>query len=110
MAEQLAAHPLPLDHVYTVTNREQPVQVLGANFMVQNVNNVIIRNIQFENAFDCFPQWDPTAGATRTPMSACRVCATARSTSTTTSMTRHRTPLSWYAPGVGGCFADLCAE
>lgn len=38
--------------------------VVGANFMVQNVNNVIIRNIQFENAFDCFPQWDPTDGAT----------------------------------------------
>ena len=39
-------------------------RVMGANFMVQNVNNVIIRNIQFENAFDCFPQWDPTDGAT----------------------------------------------
>ncbi len=39
-------------------------RVLGANFMVSNVNNVIIRNIQFENAFDCFPQWDPTDGAT----------------------------------------------
>lgn len=39
-------------------------RVLGANFMVSNVNNVIVRNIQFENAFDCFPQWDPTDGAT----------------------------------------------
>jgi pectate lyase len=39
-------------------------RVRGANFMVSNVNNVIIRNLQFENAFDCFPQWDPTDGAT----------------------------------------------
>jgi pectate lyase len=39
-------------------------RVLGANFMISNVNNVIVRNIQFENAFDCFPQWDPTDGAT----------------------------------------------
>jgi len=39
-------------------------RVIGANFMVKGVNNVIIRNIQFENASDCFPQWDPTDGAT----------------------------------------------
>ncbi len=34
--------------------------IIGANFMVKNVNNVIIRNLAFENASDCFPQWDPT--------------------------------------------------
>ncbi len=38
--------------------------ILGANFMVKNVDNVIIRNLNFENASDCFPQWDPTDGAT----------------------------------------------
>lgn len=39
-------------------------RVIGANFMVKGVNNVIIRNLQFENASDCFPQWDPTDGTT----------------------------------------------
>jgi pectate lyase len=37
-------------------------KVLGGNLMVQNVDNVIIRNIDFQNAFDYFPQWDPTDG------------------------------------------------
>lgn len=39
-------------------------RVVGANFMVRGVSNVIIRNLQFENASDCFPQWDPTDGST----------------------------------------------
>jgi pectate lyase/pectin methylesterase-like acyl-CoA thioesterase len=37
-------------------------KILGGNLMVQNVDNVIIRNIDFQNAFDYFPQWDPTDG------------------------------------------------
>ncbi|MFS8523001.1 MAG: pectate lyase [Micromonosporaceae bacterium] len=31
--------------------------------MFDRVDNVIVRNITFEDAFDCFPQWDPTDGA-----------------------------------------------
>ncbi|GAA3217648.1 pectinesterase family protein [Actinocorallia longicatena] len=34
------------------------------NLMVRNVDNVIIRNLTFEDAADCFPAWDPTDGAT----------------------------------------------
>lgn len=48
----------------TIIGDDEGASVIGANFMVKNVNNVIIRNIQFENASDCFPQWDPTDGAT----------------------------------------------
>lgn len=48
----------------TIIGAAPGARVIGANFMVSNVNNVIIRNIQFENAFDCFPQWDPTDGST----------------------------------------------
>jgi pectate lyase len=48
----------------TIVGADPGARVIGANFMVQGVNNVIIRNIQFEDAFDCFPQWDPTDGAT----------------------------------------------
>ncbi len=48
----------------TIIGAEPGARVVGANFMVSKVNNVIVRNIQFENAFDCFPQWDPTDGST----------------------------------------------
>lgn len=48
----------------TIVGSDDGARVLGANFVINNANNVIIRNIQFEDAFDCFPQWDPTDGAT----------------------------------------------
>jgi pectate lyase len=35
-------------------------RLLGANLLVDRVDNVILRNLTFENASDCFPQWDPT--------------------------------------------------
>jgi pectate lyase len=38
-------------------------RIVGAHVRVNNIQNVIIRNITFEDAFDCFPQWDPTDGA-----------------------------------------------
>ncbi|CAN7497007.1 pectinesterase family protein [Paenibacillus sp. LjRoot153] len=37
-------------------------KILGGNLNVENVDNVIIRNIEFRNTFDYFPQWDPTDG------------------------------------------------
>ncbi|TDQ55321.1 pectate lyase family protein [Actinorugispora endophytica] len=36
--------------------------LVGAQMMVDGVDNVIVRNISFETAQDCFPQWDPTDG------------------------------------------------
>jgi len=48
----------------TIIGVGDEARVIGANFMVKNVNNVIIRNLSFEDASDCFPQWDPTDGAT----------------------------------------------
>ncbi|MEU3556918.1 pectate lyase family protein [Streptomyces fragilis] len=38
-------------------------RLLGANVQVRGVDNVIVRNLTFEDTFDCFPQWDPTDGA-----------------------------------------------
>jgi pectate lyase len=35
----------------------------GINLRLPGVSNVIIRNLRFEDAFDCFPAWDPTDGA-----------------------------------------------
>lgn len=37
-------------------------KITGGN-MIINGQNVIVRNIIFENAYDFFPQWDPTDGA-----------------------------------------------
>lgn len=39
-------------------------KLVGAHVRVNNVSNVIIRNLTFEDAYDCFPQWDPTDGST----------------------------------------------
>ncbi|WP_097229391.1 pectate lyase family protein [Streptomyces zhaozhouensis] len=38
--------------------------LLGATLDVRDVENVIVRNLTFEDTFDCFPQWDPTDGDT----------------------------------------------
>jgi pectate lyase len=35
----------------------------GANLQIANVSNVIVRNITFEDAADCFPAWSPNDGA-----------------------------------------------
>ncbi|BFV60264.1 polysaccharide lyase family 1 protein [Kitasatospora sp. CMC57] len=39
-------------------------KLLGGGLVVKNVDNVIVRNLTFEDAADCFPQWDPTDGST----------------------------------------------
>jgi pectate lyase len=39
-------------------------RIVGANLMIKGVDNVIVRNIKFSDAADCFPQWDPTDGPT----------------------------------------------
>jgi pectate lyase len=38
--------------------------ILGGSLMVQNVQNVILRNLTVKSPEDCFPQWDPTDGST----------------------------------------------
>jgi pectate lyase len=35
----------------------------GFNLNLQNVSNVIIRNIHFQDAADCFPEWSPSDGS-----------------------------------------------
>ncbi len=35
----------------------------GLTLRVQGSDNVILRNLRFEDAHDCFPQWDPNDGA-----------------------------------------------
>ena len=48
----------------TIVGLGRDATMLGVNLLIQNVDNVIVRNVDFENAFDCFPAWDPNDGAT----------------------------------------------
>ncbi|WP_323187543.1 polysaccharide lyase family 1 protein [Streptomyces sp. NBC_01275] len=36
--------------------------ISGGMLQIQSVDNVIVRNLTFAGAEDCFPQWDPTDG------------------------------------------------
>jgi pectate lyase len=38
--------------------------ILGGSLQIKGVDNVIVRNLTIEAPLDCFPQWDPTDGAT----------------------------------------------
>ncbi|MEU5824543.1 pectate lyase [Streptomyces sp. NPDC047803] len=48
----------------TLIGAGKDATVVGASIQIQNVSNVIVRNISFEDTYDCFPQWDPTDGDT----------------------------------------------
>jgi len=38
-------------------------RLVGVNLIADQVDNVILRSITFVDAYDCFPQWDPTDGS-----------------------------------------------
>ncbi|TCN21466.1 pectate lyase family protein [Mesobacillus foraminis] len=38
-------------------------KIIGGSFIMSGVENIIIRNIEFEAPRDFFPQWDPTDGS-----------------------------------------------
>ncbi|WP_316274935.1 pectate lyase [Bacillus halotolerans] len=46
----------------TIVGSGSNAKVLGGNFQIKS-DNVIIRNIEFQDAYDYFPQWDPTDGS-----------------------------------------------
>ncbi|NYI03196.1 pectate lyase family protein [Allostreptomyces psammosilenae] len=48
----------------TIIGLGDDARLLGGNLLLRGVDNVIIRNVTFEDAADCFPQWDPTDGST----------------------------------------------
>jgi pectate lyase len=47
----------------TIIGLGRSATLLGANLILDRVSNVIIRNVAFEDAHDCFPAWDPTDGS-----------------------------------------------
>ncbi|WP_243735134.1 pectate lyase family protein [Paenibacillus turpanensis] len=48
----------------TLIGKGDDAKIVGGAFLVKNVDNVIIRNIEFVAPLDYFPQWDPTDGDT----------------------------------------------
>ncbi|WP_395365810.1 polysaccharide lyase family 1 protein [Streptomyces sp. YH02] len=48
----------------TITGVGRDAGITGGSLQVQGVDNVVIRNLTMESPLDCFPQWDPTDGAT----------------------------------------------
>jgi pectate lyase len=62
--KQAASVEISIPSNTTLVGIGNNADIIGANFIVKSANNVIIRNLNFENASDCFPQWDPTDGAT----------------------------------------------
>jgi pectate lyase len=48
----------------TIVGVGDDAQISGANIRVRDAHNVILRNLTFSDAYDCFPQWDPGDSAT----------------------------------------------
>ncbi|MFB7370139.1 polysaccharide lyase family 1 protein [Streptomyces sp. NPDC056222] len=48
----------------TVVGVGRKAGIVGGSLQIQGVDNVVIRNLTLESPLDCFPQWDPTDGAT----------------------------------------------
>ncbi|KAB2589161.1 pectate lyase family protein [Streptomyces arboris] len=61
--KQAAAVNIKVPSNTTLIGVGKSPKVIGAGLQVRDVSNVIIRNITFEDTYDCFPQWDPTDGA-----------------------------------------------
>ncbi|GLW08501.1 pectate lyase [Microtetraspora sp. NBRC 13810] len=61
-ARQTAQIKLKVPGDTTIVGLGGSATLRGVNLHVDRADNVIIRNLVFEDAADCFPQWDPTDG------------------------------------------------
>ncbi|RKT68711.1 pectate lyase [Saccharothrix variisporea] len=61
---QAAAITLKVGDDTTIVGDGPGAGITGGSLHVQSARNVIIRNLTFRDVRDCFPQWDPTDGAT----------------------------------------------
>ncbi|WP_101257772.1 pectate lyase family protein [Streptomyces barkulensis] len=61
-AEQNKRVKLKVGSNTTLIGVGEDATILGASLQIRGVENVIVRNITFEDTYDCFPQWDPTDG------------------------------------------------
>ena len=51
----------------TIVGLHDTAFVSGAQLALNGVDNVIIRNLNFEDTYDCFPSWDPSDGGSWSP-------------------------------------------
>ncbi|WP_026370596.1 pectate lyase family protein [Kallotenue papyrolyticum] len=47
----------------TIVGLGDDARIVGANLVVRDAENVIIRNLELSDAYDCFPAWDPLDGS-----------------------------------------------
>lgn len=59
-AKQAERVVLPVGSNTTIIGAGRDARILGGSLDVRDAHNVIIRNLTFEDAYDCFPQWDGT--------------------------------------------------
>ncbi len=62
-ANQTRQMKLKVSSNTTIVGSGRHAVLKGLNLHVDRADNVIIRNLTFVDAADCFPQWDPTDGA-----------------------------------------------
>ena len=46
----------------TIIGADDEARLSGVNLRINDVDNVILRNLTFSDTHDCFPEWDPTDG------------------------------------------------
>jgi pectate lyase len=46
----------------TIVGLGRDAGIVGGSLMIRDADNVIVRNLRVSDAYDCFPQWDPTDG------------------------------------------------
>ncbi|GAA0841847.1 polysaccharide lyase family 1 protein [Streptosporangium amethystogenes subsp. fukuiense] len=61
-ARQTANIKLKVGSNTTIVGLGKDARIRGVNLHIDKADNVIVRNIDFEDTADCFPQWDPTDG------------------------------------------------
>lgn len=55
---------IPVRSNTTIVGLGDDATLRGLTLRASGADNVIIRNLRFEDNYDCFPQWDPTDGDT----------------------------------------------
>ncbi|MCD9879065.1 pectate lyase family protein [Streptomyces guryensis] len=61
-AKQAERVTLPVGSNTTIVGLGDSAVLKGANLQVKNAGNVIIRNLDLRDAYDCFPVWQPNTG------------------------------------------------
>ncbi|MFI2433732.1 polysaccharide lyase family 1 protein [Streptomyces sp. NPDC018693] len=61
-AKQAERVELPVGSNTTLVGLGRGAVLKGASLQVKNADNVIIRNLDLRDAYDCFPAWQPNSG------------------------------------------------